>query len=201
MAACLIVRPIAAADAPIARVPAVTEDSADPAVKEVFAAARARGAEPINLQLVMALAPALAKAKGAEAYAIRFDMKTPRPYRELAIMRAVQNWQGDYEMNQHKPMARACGFTQAQIDGLKNWRTGKLFDEKQRALLAYVDQVTTRPGRVDDKTYATMAKYFAPNEIVELTLTAGNYMGTAAFTNAIRLKTETDGRQAVIGKC
>jgi alkylhydroperoxidase family enzyme len=182
-------------------VPAVTEASPDPAVKEMFAAARARGGEPINLQLVMAQAPALAKAHQAVAYAIRFDLKTPRPYRELTILRTVQNWDGAYEFNQHRPMALACGFTAAQIDGVAHWREGKLFDAKQRALLAYVDQITKRPGRVDDATYAALAKHFDANEIVELTLTATSYMGTAAFSNAIQLKTETDGRQAVIGKC
>jgi alkylhydroperoxidase family enzyme len=193
--------PIAAADAPIARVPAVTEQDPDPAVKAMFAAARAHGVAPINLQLVTALAPALGKAQQAEAYAIRFDLKTPRPYRELTILRTAQLWDGAYEMNQHRPMMLACGFTQAQIDGLDHWRDGTLFDAKQRALLAYVDQLAVRPGRVDDATYAEMAKYFKPNEIVELTLTAGRYMGTAMFTNAIELKIETDGRQAVMGTC
>jgi 4-carboxymuconolactone decarboxylase len=193
--------PIKAADGPIARVPAVTEASQDPYVKEMFAAVHARGGEPINLQLVMALAPTLAKAHQEVAYAIRFDLETPREYRELTILRTVQNWEGAYEFNQHTPMARACGYSQAQIDGLAHWREGKLFDETQRAVLAYVDELTTRPGRVDEATYAALAAHFKPNEIVELTLTAGSYMGTAAFTNAIQLKTETDGRQAPIGKC
>ena len=198
---CLFAPPLAAADGPIARVPAVTEANSVPFVKSLFAAARARGTEPINLQLIMALAPKLAKAHQAVAYTIRFDLNTPRPYRELTILRTVQNWDGTYEFNQHRPMALACGFTQAQIEGLAHWRDGSLFDEKQRALLAYVDQLTIRPGRVDDATFSELAKYFNSNEIVELSLTASNYMGTAAFSNAMQLKGETDGRQAEIGKC
>ena len=61
LAAALFTLPIRAADAPIARVPAVTEQSTDPAVKEMFETARTHGIKPINLQLVMALAPALSK--------------------------------------------------------------------------------------------------------------------------------------------
>jgi alkylhydroperoxidase family enzyme len=201
LAAALFAQPIAAADAPIARVPAVTEQSADPAVKEMFETARARGLKPINLQLVMALAPALSKPQRDEAYAIRFSLQVPRPYRELTILRTVQNWEGHYEFNQHHAMALACGFSEAQIGGLAHWRTNKLFDAKQRTLLAYVDEFTKRPGRVSDATYAAFAKNFLPNEVVELSLTAARYMGTAAFTNAIQLQTETDGRQAEIGKC
>jgi len=199
--AALFALPIAAADAPIARVPGVTEQSADPAVKEMFETARTRGIKPINLQLVMALAPALSKPQREEAYAIRFSLQVPRPYRELTILRTVQNWDGHYEFNQHHAMALACGFSEAQIGGLEQWRTNKLFDAKQRAVLAYVDEFTKRPGRVSDRTYAELAKYFPPNEIVELSLTAARYMGTAAFTNAIKLQTETDGRQAEVGKC
>jgi len=201
LALCCAVPSLVAADEPIARVPAITDPAGDPIVKEMLDAIQARGAKPINLNLVMFNAPALAKASSAAAFAIRFDLKTPRPYRELAIMRAAQNWEGSYEINQHNAMAKACGFSQAQLDGLANWRNGTLFDAKQRALLAYVDQLTTRPGKVDDATFAEFAKHFPMNEIVELTLTATTYMGTAAFTNAIELKIETDGRQTTIGKC
>jgi alkylhydroperoxidase family enzyme len=190
-----------AADGPIARVPVPTDPTTDPAVKEMFDAVKARGAQPINLQFIMAMAPPLAKANQSVAYAIRFDLKVPRPYRELTILRTVQNWEGNYEFNQHRLMALSCGFSQAQIDGLAHWRDGNLFDAKQRAVLAFVDQLTTRPGRVDDATFAELSKHFNPNEIVELTLTSGNYMGTAAFTNAMQLKIETDGRQAAMGKC
>ena len=166
---CLFALPLTAADGPIARVPVVTEANADPLVKAMFDAARARGTDPINLQLIMALAPKLAKAHQAVAYTIRFDLNTPRPYRELTILRTVQNWDGTYEFNQHRPMALACGFTQAQIEGLAHWRDGSLFDEKQRALLGYVDQLTIRPGRVDDATFGA-GRAFNSKEIVELSL-------------------------------
>ena len=192
---------VAAADTPIARIPVPTDPATDPALQQMVDAARARGGQPINLQFLTAMAPPLAKASQAYAYAIRFDLKVPRPYRELAILRTVQNWQGDYEFRQHRPMAQACGFTQPQIDGIATWRESKLFDDKQRALLAFVDQLTTKPGRVDDATFAELRKHFSPNEIVELAMTSTNYMATAAFTNSMQLQTETDGRLTVLGAC
>jgi alkylhydroperoxidase family enzyme len=149
----------------------------------------------------IARVPALSKAGGEEAYAIRFNLKVPRPYRELTILRTVQNWSGTYEFNQHHAMALACGFSQAQIDGLAGWHANGLFDEKQQAVLAYVDELTTKPGKVDDATFAALSRHFKANEIVELPLTSTRYMGTAAFSNAMELKTETDGRQAEIGTC
>jgi len=142
----------ARAEGPIARVPAVQENSTDPDVKAMFDNARNRGGQVINLGLIRGNAPKLARAASAVAYAIRFDTKTPRALIELAILRTAQLWEGDYEINQHRPMMRACGYTPQQIEAVGNWRASTLFNDRQRALLAYVDQAAR--GDVDDATFA-----------------------------------------------
>ena len=75
------------AEGPVARVPAVQENSTDPDLKAMFDNARNRGGQVINLVLIRGNAPKLARAASAMAYAIRFDAKTPRPLVELAILR------------------------------------------------------------------------------------------------------------------
>src|SRR2546427_6788512 len=138
------------AEGPVARVPAVQENSTDPDLKAMFDNARNRGGQVINLVLIRGNAPKLARAASAMAYAIRFDTKTPRPLVELAILRTAQLWEGDYEINQHRPMMRACGYTPQQIEAVGNWRASTLFNDRQRALLAYVDQERALP--VDRKS-------------------------------------------------
>ncbi len=187
------------AEGPVARVPAVQESSSDPDIKAMFDNARARGGQIINLNLIRANAPKLAKAGSAVAYAIRYDTKTPRKLIELAIMRTALLYDGDYEINQHTPMMKACGYTPAQIDAVRNWRNSDLFDSRQRALLAYVDQASR--GDVDDAVFAEFQKFFDTQEIVEITITVDNYVGTALFTRALRIKVEDDGRLTAIGKC
>ncbi len=189
----------ARAEGPVARVPAVRENSTDPDLKAIFDNARKRGGQVINLVLVKGNAPKLARASSAMAYAIRFDTKTPRPLVELAILRTAHLWKGDYEMNQHRPIMRACGYTPQQIEAVGNWRASTLFNERQRALLAYVDEAAR--GDVDDATFAAFEKFFDTQEIVEITITVNIYVGTALFTRALRIKTEDDGRQTAIGKC
>ena len=190
---------LAHAEGPIARVPAVQENSTDPDLKAMFDNARKRGGQVINLSLVRGNAPKLARAASAMAYAIRFDTKTPRPLIELAILRTAHLWEGDYELNQHRPMMRACGYTPQQIGAVGNWRSSNLFDERQRALLAYVDQAAR--GEVDDATFAEFGKFFDAQEIVEITITVDTYVGTALFTRALRIKIEDDGRLTAMGKC
>ena len=187
------------AEGPVARVPAVQENSTDPDLKAMFDNARKRGGQVINLSLIRGNAPKLARAASAMAYAIRFDTKTPRPLVELAILRTAHLWAGDYELNQHRPMMRACGYTPQQIEAVGNWRASTLFDERQRALLAYVDQAAR--GDVDDATFAEFEKFFDAQEIVEITITVDTYVGTALFTRALRIKIEDDGSLTAIGKC
>jgi alkylhydroperoxidase family enzyme len=134
------------------------------------------------------------------AFTIRFDALTPRALLELAILRTAQIVGSDYEINQHKPLMKLCGYSEPQIAALESWRASPLFDEKQRAVLGYVEQMA-HGGDVDDATFAALARFFIPQEIVEITYTVGSYYANGLLTKALRIETETDGRLTVAGKC
>jgi alkylhydroperoxidase family enzyme len=95
---------------------------------------------------------------------------------------------------------KMCGYSREQIAQVATWQSSKLFDDKQRALLSYVEQMA-HGGNVDDATFAALAKFFTPQEIVEITFTVGSYYGTGLFTKALKIEIETDGRLTVAGKC
>jgi alkylhydroperoxidase family enzyme len=105
---------------------------------------------------------------------------------------------GEYEMHQHTPAALACGYSQAQLDALGGWKGSSLFNEKERALLAYLDQAVRSKADVDDKTFEQLARLFNAKEIVEITMIAAQYMGTAMLTNALRVKLDEPGVFAAI---
>ncbi len=185
---------------PVSRLPRVQEPPTDPILQKLWGESRARGGAIINLNLTMGNAPKFARASQMMAYTIRYEAMTPRPVIELAIMRTAVIVGSKYEQNQHEPMLLGCGYTKAQVDAIGTWRKSKLFDEKQRAVLAYVDAVA-HGGDVDDPTYDAFAKHFQPQEIAEITSTIGNYYGTGLYTKALRIKIEDDGRRAAPGKC
>ena len=172
--------------------------SSDPALREFFDDTRRRGGHVINLHLTLAHAPKMALARRATANAIRYDAAIPRLLCELAIVRTAQIAGSAYELNQHLPMALAAGATQAQLDALADWQRSALFDDRQRALLAYVDAMAGG-GEVDDATFAALAQHFTPQEIVELTVTVASYYGTALIIRALRIEVETDGRRTAPG--
>jgi 4-carboxymuconolactone decarboxylase len=192
--------PIAAEELPkVSRLPPLPQPL-DPIMQQMFDKRRAMGGAIINLQLATGHAPAFSRAASAMAFTIRFDAVTPRRLLELVILRTAEIVGSEYEINQHKPLMRLCGYSDAQISAVGAWRGSPLFDDKQRALLGYVEQMT-HGGDVDDATFATLAQHFSPQEIVEITYTTGSYYANGLLTKALRIETEQDGRLTVAGKC
>ena len=191
-----------AADQPPSRVPLVGDDTKDEVVAKFFAAVREKGGQPLNLHRTMANAPAMMQGSSGMAYAIRYAASVPRVYRELIIIRSVQQNGGHYEEMQHRPMAMSCGISKEQLDAIAKWRASKLFDPKQRAVLAWADGVNAKTGP-SDAAFADMKKFFSDKEIVELTMTATNYAGTAMFTRAMRTPLEPNAGDPAnaYGKC
>jgi len=172
----------------------------DPALQALFNKRRAQGGAVINLQIATGHAPKFAQASSVLAFAIRFDAKTPRRLIELVIMRTAQIVGSDYEINQHTPFLKMCGYSDAQTAALPAWRASALFDDRQRAVLGYVEEMA-HGGNVDDATFAALEKFFTSEEIVEITYTIGSYYANGLLTKALKIQVEIDGRLTVAGKC
>jgi alkylhydroperoxidase family enzyme len=166
------------------RIPLVQDDTIDPDVQATFRDLRARGTAPLNLHRIYANAPKLARAQSALAKALRADAQVPRRDRELIILRATQLAHGDYQHHEHIPIAMSCGISAAQIEALPKWRDSKLFNERERAILAFADGMVSVEG-VDDATFAEMKRHFSPREIVEIAMNAGFYSGSSQVSRAL----------------
>jgi alkylhydroperoxidase family enzyme len=184
----------------VSRLPPLPEPL-DPIVTELFEDTASRGGSILNLHLTKAHAPKLQAAGRHITRALRSECIAPRVLREIAILRASILVGCAYEEHHHRPLAAAAGLTQGQVDAVKDWRPkAQLFDEKQRALLAYVDQLALNRGDVDDATFAGMEKHFSPQEIVELTLCATSYYGGGLFMKAMKIEIDAPHKQAAPGK-
>jgi 4-carboxymuconolactone decarboxylase len=64
---------------------------------------------PPNLYRGLGNHPKLAAAWTEFSKALRYDTRTPRPLRELVILRGAQVVRSDYEWAQHLAMARKVG--------------------------------------------------------------------------------------------
>jgi alkylhydroperoxidase family enzyme len=186
---------VSAQNKEVSRVPLISDHPSDPDVAKTFQNTLARGGYILNLNRMMANAPKLIAPAGAYAGALRNTSDVPRSYRELMIVRTLQVEGGDYEFALHTRAARSCGVSQAKLDALSKWRKSSLFDEKERAMLAYSDAMDTRQGP-DDATFNKLSALFTPKEIVELTLTSGWYIGHAHESRALHLPIDDDPDKA-----
>src|SRR5579862_44500 len=206
LAVCLVLSSITLADAlhaqegqQVSRLPPLPQPL-DPILQQMFEKRTAQGGAIINLQLTTGHAPKFARAASAMAFTIRFDAATPRRLIELTIMRTAQIVGSTYEINQHTPLIKMCGYSDAQIAALPEWKASTLFDDKERSVLGYVEQMA-HGGDVDDPTFDALSKNFTTQQIVELTYTVGSYYANGLLTKALRIQVETDGRETVAGKC
>jgi alkylhydroperoxidase family enzyme len=73
------------------------------------------------------------------------------------------------------------GITDDQIRALVFYQRSKLFDEQEKAVIYFADQVTRASATIRDEQLQALAKYFSEEQIVELALT----VCVANFTNRV----------------
>lgn len=203
LAACLtiVASGTCAQQAPVARIPPVSADTQDPILAPIYANIRKRGGQPSNMHRTLGNAPKIFKPYTDLAFALRGDSSVPRVYRELIILRATHLFRGDYEFGAHSSMAMSCGLTAEQVAAVKTWPAQQaLFDERQRAVLGYADGMAS-PASVDEAAFAALAKYFSPQEIVELTITASYYVNAVLVTRALGVRVDGGAGQGTYGRC
>jgi 4-carboxymuconolactone decarboxylase len=172
----------------VPRLPPLPEEFDSAEVKSVFAAIRARGGEPSPLYRTLAHAPGMLAAWANLAWPLRYETSLEGSLRELIIMRIAEMNQARYQWAYHVRPALSSGLTQEQLDSLHDWRNSRLFDERQRWVLTYAEQVATLT--VDDDTFAEVAKRFTNQELVELTLIAAFYTNVSRVLQALGIEVE-----------
>lgn len=106
--------------------------------------------------------------------------------RELIRVRASQLNGCAYCIDMHTKDARAAGETEQRLYALPAWRETPFFTQRERAALAFTEDVTLMAGEhVPAAAYDAVAAQFAPAEVAALlaliiTINAWNALGVAA---------------------
>lgn len=155
-------------------------------VEEVL---RGRGAAQTNLYRVLSNSPAVADAWLGFIWALRDRCRTPRPLRELAILRSAVRSGSDYEWAHHVRMARAAGVPDAQVDAVKDWtRSLARFSDDEVLALRLADAIFE--GEVPDLLFEAGVEAFGPEEYVELVVTISAYFMVPRVLDALRVPLE-----------
>src|SRR5206468_2180184 len=117
--------------------------------------------------------PAIADGWLRLGTAVRYKSELDSPTRELAICLVARTTGAEYEWQAHRRLAAQEGFSDAQLDGILDWRSGQ-YTDKQRAVLALTEGLT-RNVDVDDATFDAAAAVLSPRQVVELVTTVAYY--------------------------
>ena len=174
----------------MARVPLIDESHHPELAESIAKIKGARGGRLINIYRLMLHSPALADAWFDLNQAVRYGTEIDGQCRELAVIRVAILNEVEYVQRAHGPAyALKEGLTPEQVNALANWQPSKLFDERQRALLAYADAMT-REIDVPNTVFAELRNHFSERQIVELTMLIGAYNMLTRFLKALRVDPE-----------
>jgi alkylhydroperoxidase family enzyme len=174
----------------VARVSLIEEKECPELADLVVKIKGARGGRLINIYRLMLHSPALANAWFELNQAVRYGTEIDGQCRELAVIRVAILNDVEYVIRAHGPAyALKEGLTPAQVAALSDWRPSNLFDDKQRALLAYTDAIT-RAIDVPDAVFTEVRKHFSERQTVELTLLISAYNMLTRFLKALKVDPE-----------
>lgn len=165
-------------------------DLTQPEISKLVTQIEAERGSVIHLYQMLLHSPAVAQGWLNHLTGIRLNSQVPGDLRELIIMRVAILNRAPYEADQHAPIALKEGVTQAQLDALDNWRDAEdLFNEQQRAVLAYTDEMTLNV-QVPRAIYNEVEHLFNEQLVVEITATIATYNMVSRFLEALQIHTD-----------
>lgn len=152
----------------------------------------------LNIFRMMANAETMIKPAVKLGGAILSRQELGARERELLILQVANLEGGEYEWNQHDPIAEGVGVPREQIEALaKGNTTSGVFSAAEQALLAFSKEVIENV-RVKDETFAAAHEHFSDREMVEIIFTIGFYMMMARLTEATEVDIDPPAGMAVV---
>ena len=177
----------------MARVSFVEKTQAHSMVKDLYQRNEDRRGFVTNLGKVMGHCPYIGLNFERMGNSLRRGEELAPGLRELSILCVGHLTQSEYEFAHHSTLALQCGISKQQIDEVSQWATSKLFNEEERAVLGYTEEVTL-DIRVKDETYARLRSLFSEHTIVELTALIGYYCMVCRILVALQVELEAKYR-------
>jgi 4-carboxymuconolactone decarboxylase len=111
--------------------------------------------------------------------------------RELIILRVAWRTRALYEWAQHVRLAARLGITPDEIDAVRSGAGADGWTPLEADALTATDQLVDG-YRIEDNTWARLAKELDERQLVELVFVVGTYTGLAMAFNSFRLQLDAD---------
>jgi len=153
---------------------------------------------PGNWWTVFALVPDIFQSAVAQFGMFNSKRRAlPPNLRELGITRAGFAAGSQFVYSQHCKAARAAGVVEEKVAAIPAWGASPVFDDSERAVLAYTDELILADGRVQDATFEALKTFLSDEAILELTYAVCTYRLHATMCRALRLEYDDIGERIV----
>jgi len=144
---------------------------------------------PGNWWTVFALVPDVLKhaVRGFALYASP-DRALDPTLRELGQTRAGWVKGSQFVFSQHCKSLRGLGVSEEKIAAVPHWAVSDVFNEQERAVLAYADCLTAGDGRTPLEVFEKLRTFWGDEEIFEFTYITTLYAMHAVITRALRME-------------
>lgn len=150
-----------------------------------------KGGKVLNLFRIMSHSPEVGRQFLQLGNAILFKGVVPKALRELAILRVGNLYSANYEWTQHVPIALRVGVKQSQVDALPGWQNSPEFNDQEKAVLRYTDEVTLNI-RATEEAFAAVRSFLNEEAIVELTTAIGYYGMVCRILETLQVELEQE---------
>ena len=116
------------------------------------------------------------------------DRRIDPVLRELGQTRAGWVKGSQFVFSQHCKSLRGLGVSEEKIAAVPYWTVSDLFDDKERAVLAYADCLTQANGRTPDEVFDKLKTFWDDVQIFEFTYITCLYDMHAVITRALRME-------------
>lgn len=172
----------------VSRIPLRAPEDMGP---EELAAYNAKPEARINISRLFAVAETLAPHIRDTNMAMATSITVPSLERELVTLATLHLERGEYELAQHREVAKMMGIPQEKLEAIAGERySDPVFNERERALLAFTRQVV-KAVRVDEAAFNAVAAFYDGRQILETTFVIGNYMLLARMTEVAELEVDS----------
>jgi uncharacterized peroxidase-related enzyme len=165
----------------MATIAPVAEDRAASEVKPIYENLKKNIGKVPNFFAMLAHKPEILKTFLPFYQAVTGPGAVEHKYKELAYLKTSTVNACEYWTKAHSASAKRIGITGEQIQALTFYERSNLFNEQEKAVIHFADQVTRAAMTIRDTDLAAMRKYFSEEQIIELICT----IAVANFTNRV----------------
>jgi len=148
--------------------------------------------KPLNIYRMLAHATTVAPGFLMMGRGLLRESELDPQLRELVILRVGILSGAGYEVHQHKRVAASVGVSEAKIVALEEGATAPAFNELEKLVLAFTDEVV-RNVKASDALFEDVLNRLNHRQMAELVLTIGFYMMVCRFLENFEVDIEPPG--------